>query len=92
MTGQEGIVLQHRHAVRAVAGGAVDLTAAAGTDVAGGVWKLPAVDEQRRVLALPHHGAVSQGQVVGRVTIAVAWPRGGVGGISLVDNGYRKMS
>ena len=73
VAGEEGAVLQHRHAVGAVAGGAVDLAAAAVTDVAGGVGNLPAVDEQCRVLALAHHGAVGQGQVVGWVAVAIAW-------------------
>ena len=76
VAGEEGAVLQHGHAVGAVGGGTVDLAPAAVADVAGGVGNLPAVDEQGRVLALPHHGAVGQGQVVGWVPVAIAWSWG----------------
>lgn len=58
VAGEKRVVLQHRHAVGAIAGGAVDLAAAAVTDVAGGVWKLPAIDKQCGVLALSHDGAI----------------------------------
>lgn len=70
MAGQEGGGLQHVKAGGAVAGGAVELAAAALADVAGGVGKLPAVDENAGVLALSQRGAAGQGQVVARVAIA----------------------
>lgn len=69
MAGDEGGVLQHGQAAGAVAGGAVELAAAAVADVAGGVGNLPAVDEQSRVLARAHRGAVGQSQVVAWVSI-----------------------
>ena len=69
MAGEEGGVLQHDQAGGAVACGAVELTAAAVADVAGGVGNLPAVDENSRVLADAHRGAVGQSQVVCWVSI-----------------------
>lgn len=57
----------------AVAGGAVELAAAALADVAGGVGNLPAVNESAGVLALPQRGATGQGQVVPCVTITETW-------------------
>lgn len=70
MTGQEGGVLKHVQAGGAVAGGAVELTAAAVADVAGGVGNLPAVDEYSRILAHAHCGAIGQRQVVCWISIA----------------------
>ena len=70
VAGEEGVVLQHEQADGAVARGAVELAAAAMADVAGGVGNLPAVDEDGRVLARAHRGAVSQSQVVCWVSIA----------------------
>lgn len=69
MTGQEGGVLQHVEAGGAVTCGAVELAAAALADVAGGVGNLPAVDENRRILALSECGPAGQGQIVSRVTV-----------------------
>lgn len=69
VTGQEGGALQHVKAGGAVAGGAVEFAAAALADVAGGVGNLPAVDENRRVLALPKHSAAGESQVVSWVTV-----------------------
>lgn len=69
MAGQEGRGLQHVKADGAVTGGAVELAAAALADVAGGVGKLPAVDEEGGVLALSQRGAAGQGQVVAGVAI-----------------------
>lgn len=73
VAGQEGGALQHVEAGGAVAGGAVELTAAALADVAGGVGHLPAVDEHRRVLATPQRHAAGQGQVVPSVAVAEPW-------------------
>ena len=58
MAGHEGVVVQHGQTLRAVAGGAVDLTPTAGADITGGVRHLPAVDEHPRVLALTNRGAI----------------------------------
>ena len=65
MAGGEGRVLQHDQAAGAVAGGAVELAAAAVADVAGGVGNLPAVDEKSRILVYAHRGAVGHSQVIG---------------------------
>lgn len=73
VAGQEGRVLQHVQAGGAVARGAVELAAAAVADVAGGVGNLPAVDENSRILAHTHCGAVGQSQVVWRVSITETW-------------------
>lgn len=69
VAGGEGVVLQHGQAAGAVAGGAVELAAAAVADVAGGVGNLPAVDEKSRILACAHGGAVGQSQVIGWVSV-----------------------
>lgn len=69
MAGGEGVVLQHEQAAGAVAGGAVELAAAAVADVAGGVGDLPAVDENSRILAFAQCGTVGQSQVVCWVSI-----------------------
>lgn len=69
MAGQEGGGLQHVKADGAVAGGAVELAAAALADVAGGVGDLPAVDEKGGILALSQRGAAGQGQVVSCVAV-----------------------
>ena len=63
------MVLQHDQAARAVAGGAVELAAAAVADVAGGVGNLPAVNEHGWVLAPTYRGAVGQSEVIGWVSI-----------------------
>jgi len=65
----EGGVVQHEQAAGAVAGGAVELAVAPVADVAGGVGNLPAVDENVRILAGAHRGAVGQSQVVSRVPV-----------------------
>lgn len=70
MAGQEGGVLQHDQTGGAVAGGAVELTAAAVANVAGGVGHLPAVDKHRGILAGNQRGAVGQRQIVCWVSIA----------------------
>lgn len=72
MAGREDGFLQHVQADGAVAGGAVELAAAAVADVAGGVGNLPAVDESRRILARPQRGAVGQRQVIRRVAVTEA--------------------
>lgn len=69
MTGQEGRVPQHVKAGGAVACGAVEFAAAALADVAGGVGNLPAVNENRWILALSKHGAAGQSQVVSQVAV-----------------------
>lgn len=46
MAGGEGGALQHGQAVGAVAGGAVVFAEATVADIAGGVRKLPAINEQ----------------------------------------------
>lgn len=69
MAGGEGGVLQHGQAARAVAGGAVELAAAAVADVAGSVGNLPAVNEHSWILAPAHCGAVGQGEVIGWVSV-----------------------
>lgn len=65
----EGIVLKHAEAAGAVARGAVELSAPAVADVAGGVGNLPAVDEKSRVFIHAHSGAVGQSQVICWVSI-----------------------
>lgn len=62
--------MQHVEAGGAVAGGAVELAPAVLADVAGGVGDLPAVGEERRILALPQSVAAGQGQVVCGVAVA----------------------
>lgn len=64
MAGGEGLVLQHEEAAGAVAGGAIELTAAAVTDVTCGVGNLPAVDEHGWIFTFTHCGAVGQSHVV----------------------------
>lgn len=63
------MVLQHVQAGGAVACGAVELAAAADADVAGGVGKLPAVDESTRILVQAHRPAIGQDEVIQRVSV-----------------------
>lgn len=72
MAGAEGGVSEHGHTLGTVAGGTVDFSAPAVAEVTSGVGDLPAVDEQRWVLALPDCRPIGQHQVVGRVTITAA--------------------
>lgn len=67
--GREGGVLQHVQAGRAVTRGAVELTATAVADVAGGVGNLPAINENTRILAHTYCGAIGQSQVICSVSI-----------------------
>lgn len=64
--------MQHIQADGAVAGGTVELSAAALANETGGVGNLPAVDKNHRILAGTYGGAVWQCQVVCWVPIAKA--------------------
>ena len=64
MAGTEDVVLQHGQAAGAVAGGTVELTAAAVADVASGVRNLPAVNKQSWIFVCTQRGAISHGQII----------------------------
>lgn len=73
IAGHKGGGLQHVQTGRAVAGGTVELSAAALTDVTGGIGNLPTVDKHHWILACIYSGAVWQCQVVCWVPVAKTW-------------------
>lgn len=62
--GHKGSVLQHIQTVRTVAGGTVELSAAALAHITGGIGNLPTVDKHHRILAGIYSGAIWQRQVI----------------------------
>lgn len=67
---RKGSVLQHVQTGRTVAGGAVELSAAALANITGGIRNLPAVNKHHRILAGIYSGAIWQSQVVCWIPIA----------------------
>lgn len=62
--------MQHVQTGGTIAGGTVELSAAALANITGGIGNLPAVDKHHRILAGIYSGAVRQCEVICRVPVA----------------------